>query len=800
MRKAVLARSGLLVAAVANLALAAMCVLGSGGQMRTVAVDVRGGEVQVRVDGFQAIPDPNVAPHQYTPVEIPESGTVALGVAPPVPSLPDPQGIDAVVVRGSDGAELFRDDFDSLDLDKWQIVAGDFEIDDGVLVARDRGAANQLELRGTGWRDYTLEVSFRNGGVEQLGVRRNGLGALYYDVQLIREYPSALIAYREDGAQTEALWVPSAIPGERGTVTSLLAMVAGSYPLPLLALAAGALAAAGLALLEQTLLRAIPGLARRSQKPAMPPWIRLAIWPTGVLAVALAALGVTVYIMWHYYDRLPHTPDEASFVFQAQLFAAGRLTTAIPGASEAFHILEPNWLYERGGRWSTMYPLGHSLALTPGVAAGAAWLMPPLLGGSSVALLGFIGRRLHGTMTGLLAALLLAASPFFLMQSSNFFAHITWVFYILMSMFLMLQRQKIWLFGTLAGFFFGLAVHTRLLEGVVLIPPFAFALAWPLVQQETRKEGVTRCLSFFVGGAVAAALMLISNLVITGSPLELAYAEWSEANHFNALGFQDGHTLSIGLRDMQVRLMALILVLNGWPAVVGLTFAALPFLLGSRNAWDYFCLACVVLLTAIYLTYPGVGLYEGPRYYFHAVPFLMLLSARGAVLAAGLIGAAATKLRMQLTHDLRTASWAGAAVVTPFLLFLIVDGTGGWLFGWNKDWLTAEVPEVQSNVNDLHDIWGLNNRLQELADEMGIKENALVLVRPCAYSFHSCYDTVFNENSVDFNGDIVWAHYVPELNESLIAAYPERKVYVANWDPVWIVPYEAEESAAGETQ
>ena len=35
--------------------------------------------------------------------------------------------------------------------------------------------------------------------------------------------------------------------------------------------------------------------------------------------------------------------------------------------------------------------------------------------------------------------------------------------------------------------------------------------------------------------------------------------------------------------------------ITGWPAYVGLAFVLAPFLLGTRNRWDYFCLACALL-------------------------------------------------------------------------------------------------------------------------------------------------------------------------------------------------------------
>jgi hypothetical protein len=806
MYRTLLARSGLVVALAANLLLAAMCFLSADGQKRIVAVEVRGESVQVRVDGVQVIPEPFAAQGQYVPFEFPETGSISIGVRSPVPSLGGTQGIESAVVRDGNGTVLFRDDFDSLDPGRW-IVAGGFAVEDGVLVARQQSATNTVALRDTGWRDYTLEARFRNADHVELGVRRSGNGGLFYHANLIREYPGVVVPIREDGAQTGELWGGKIYPGKGGTVASLMATVAGSYPLPLLALAAAALVATALAVLEHMGARSFPGLAQQVQEGTIGAFIQKGqkvVWPAGVLAVALAAFAVTSYIMWHHYDHVPHTPDEASSLFQAKLFAAGRLTTAIPPVSEAFHVIEPNWLYERDGRWSTFYPLGYPLALVPGVALGAAWLVPPLLGGASVLLIGLIGRRLYGLTTGLVASLLLAASPFFLMQSSNFMSHIIWVFYVLMSMFFMLQRDRTPLFGALGGLFFGLAVNTRPLDAVMLAGPLGVALAWPLLRHETRYEAAGRCLGFLAGGAVAALLMLSSNAALTGDPLTPALQDWpvgGDPLHLTGLGFEHGHTLSIGLRDLQARVMALILVLNGWPAIVGLALVLLPFLLGSRNGWDYFCLACAVLIIVAYVLYGwAAAFYEGPRYAFQAVPFLMLLSARGAVMAAGLIGAAATRLRTELTGDLRPARWAGAAVVTPILLLLVADGTGGWLFGWNKAWLTADVQEIPNEVRDLHDYFGLNDRLQERAATMGIKANALVLVRNCNYGFHSCFDTVFNENSVDFNGDVVWAQYVPELNGRLIEAYPGRDVYVATWDPVSIVPYQPEPPLAGETQ
>jgi hypothetical protein len=60
----------------------------------------------------------------------------------------------------------------------------------------------------------------------------------------------------------------------------------------------------------------------------------------------------------------------------------------------------------------------------------------------------------------------------------------------------------------------------------------------------------------------------------------------------------------------------------------------------------------------------------------------------------------------------------------------------------------------------------------KLQAELNLK-NALIFVPGCGFdgSNLACYDTVFNENSLDFNGDVVWARNVPDLNERVTAAY-----------------------------
>jgi RsiW-degrading membrane proteinase PrsW (M82 family) len=352
----------------------------------------------------------------------------------------------------------------------------------------------------------------------------------------------------------------------------------------------------------------------------------------------------------------------------------------------------------------------------------------------------------------------------------------------------LLNRERPVLFGALAGLFFGLALNTRTVEAVMLMPPFALLLLSFLKNRETRRENIAYVASFAAGGAVMALTMLGYNYAITGDPLEPPYVAWGA----DTLGFVDGHTLDIGLRTMQSHLMGLLLVFHVWPIWIGLGFMLLPFILGTRNGWDYFLLACAFLVMVVYILYETGMLYMGPRYWYQAVPFLILLTARGIEKAGWGLGVLATHVRTRYLRDSRPAHWAGAVVVYTFLAGLVLWGTGGWLLGWHEDeWTELDVPQVQASVRQIAFIYGFDNRLIELERELKPRD-ALILVKPCGnYNSFACYNTVFDRNSVNFDGSVLWARYMPELNEELIAAYPGRTVYVADFDESTIRLYDS---------
>lgn len=97
-------------------------------------------------------------------------------------------------------------------------------------------------------------------------------------------------------------------------------------------------------------------------------------------------------------DVEPISTDEASYLLQARIFAAGRVTAPAPPIIEFF---EQPWVVVTPRIYSK-YPPGNALALAPGVALGLPWLVPFLLNGVAGAMIFALLRRAAGAPTAIL--------------------------------------------------------------------------------------------------------------------------------------------------------------------------------------------------------------------------------------------------------------------------------------------------------------------------------------------------------------------------------------------------------------
>lgn len=752
-----------------NIALVSAYFWSRGGQTTHVRLEAQGDHFVAYLDGKLQV---------QASLDAPASGgfDLALEDTRAVPSLPQPRGIDRVRVTDLDsGAVLFEDDFSALPVKGtgWTDVIGPAVVGDGVLGANN--ASVTLRMDDHSWQNYAVDVTYRNITSGTVTVRSGGDGSgIDYSFRPFRHFDNRL-APLDKGKAVKEYGGPRLELRRAETMKAMLAMTLRPYPYALALMLAGAVAVFALASAGRLLSRA--GRGRALDVSASMAW---------VVAGALAAtvFGVTLFLNYSYGSHVPHVPDEVSYLFQAKIFSSGRLAASPPPVPASFDFFFPSLIATSHGKFASVYPFGHPLMLALGMRIGAVWLVPPLVGATCVMLMFAIGRRVYNTRTALLATLMLAASPFFLMNASSFMSHNTAVFYLLASMvFLAFAQKRPVLFPLAAGLFFGLVFNTRPLTAIALVPPFGVMLLTSLLPRGGRTQGVKQIGAFILGGMLMLGAYYLYNLGTTGT-FQSGYQTGGDVGQ--VVGFGGKNTVANGMQNELTQLAFFSLVLNGWPRYIGLMFVLLPFILGSRHKWDWFMLACAVSVMGVYTLYLENGVAYGPRYWYESMPFLMFLAARGAERSAEVLADAVHRVWQRRSGLTRPRPiWASVLVVYALAIALVGLGSYRWLFGDAQHWRVDQMP---ARARDMRKYNGADDRLITLVRDMKL-HNALVLTKPC--SNWQCIGTVFWLNSTTFDGDIVYAKDLPAKNAEVFEKYPDREVYSATYLPPSIVPFGA---------
>ena len=748
---------------IVNLALIALYFWSRGGATTNVRIEAIGSEYRAFVDGEL------VAEGTF---DGPTQGGIGLRLSRDylLPALPKPFGIDSVRVTefGTDTV-LFEDDFNGSPSAIWNNDTGAWSVQDGVFTTTGR---LPITTSRQDWGDYILEVTLRNMTEAVIYVRLQDLdNAVVLQIGPFRGR-GAVLARSEDGISVpgERVGQPRLILDRGQTLQSISAMLLRPYPYALLAIA-GAIALAfalRFAWLEAR-LRAIAG--RLSN-----------VAPSIAVGLAAASLVLLWYLLYMVGEAIPHVPDSVGYTFQAKIFASFRFTADAPSVRESFSIFNPHMLQVVDGRWFSHYPFGHPLFLAVGQLFGAIWLVPPVLGAACVALIYAIGKRLYNVSTGLLAAALLFSSPFFLMTASNFMSHNTAAFTILAALFLLtLQTKRRIAAMFAAGVFIGLLFNIRPLTAVAFMPVLGVYMAYELLRAGPNRLALLgEDLAFSAGALLLLGAYFFYNQMTTGDFNTAAY-ELQGTFNADAVGFSGAHSVTSGIQNQQELLSLLLLVANGWPVAVGLIVAALPFLLGTKNPWDYFLGASFLAIVSAPIVYSSSAVMHGPRYWYEALPFLILLTARGFES----IRDAATSAGDWLARRFRSDSTPTPSATISFAVYsiaglLIAFSVYGWLFGQSETWSGAGVALfTPTNASQLEGFNFTDRRLPDLADEMDL-ENALIFVDNCPHWW--CYGSVFWLNSPTLDGDIVWAEFQGNADDlEVLAIYDDRRLYVANY-------------------
>jgi hypothetical protein len=401
-----------------------------------------------------------------------------------------------------------------------------------------------------------------------------------------------------------------------------LTSCATSAPPPLQPAAPGSRSPRGVA----TLAGWPVGLPADHAKASSPVLLR-GRWGEFILAAWLLAASLITVRLYH---QLPHILDAISYTYQAGLFASGRLTQLPldPALLAAFR--GPFEVLQRGSLFS-QYPPGAPAAYALGKLIGLEWLVGSLAGLALIAATSWTASALHGRACGLVVLVLGALSPFILFQAGSFLSHpiAGGVLACALAAYVRGEQTRHQLWFALCGALLGFAAITREAASVL------FAL--PLAVRTIQTRNVSAALTAIVYGLPFVALYLVYNQALTGSPWVLPRSLFDASDHFgfgDGIGFHLRHTLAAGLVNTDEQLTLLQFDLFGWPPLVALGLLAVPFLFGRWDPWDALAALGVLGFVVAYVGYFYSGISLGPRYYFEAVPWLLLLAGRGVQVLA----------------------------------------------------------------------------------------------------------------------------------------------------------------------
>ncbi len=538
----------------------------------------------------------------------------------------------------------------------------------------------------------------------------------------------------------------------------------------------GLLCLVSLALTWLTFRRRIAAFAQAASGRTSGLWGRLPThvwridrWDALALLVAGASFAATLTVALVQFHGEPHILDASAYYFQARIFASGRLAATPPADLAAF---QGPFMLAGAGRWFSQYAPGTSALLALGMLVGAPWIVEPLLG--TLALWGVyrLGKLLYNGPTGLLALVLGALSGFYIYLAASYLSHTVALFFAVYCLLFFARFGKYRRGSDLAlAVAFACALFlTRELSGLVI---GGVTAAFVLVANRRALVEEWRRL---LPGALVAALALVAttnlyilyNAFLTGDPLTAPRAIFSPADRYgfgSGVGFYGQHTVAAGMVVVDQLLTALQTTLYGWPFYLTLALLPCAYLVRRRvTRWDVFFGAMIVLLVALQAGYFYHGIYLGPRYLYEALPFLLLLTARGATgLAEALSWSsrwAWAALRRPLSK--RAAIFAGRFVVAGLLVALVAC---------NALYYLPRQATLRANYSGLP-MWYVMDLGAIYAFH---KPHALVVTDDRAiYAY-----VLFPLNDPNLSGPTIYAYAATsDERAALQADYPDRTIYV----------------------
>ena len=354
--------------------------------------------------------------------------------------------------------------------------------------------------------------------------------------------------------------------------------------------------------------------------------------PWFVAAVAVLLAGAALAMCLAGFSGNPRNVDGFAQLFQARIFLSGRLWAPPPPPAEIGNFATLHMIVGPA-RWFSQYPPGQALVLAAGLAAGAWWLLNPLFAVALVVGTYRTARWCAGESTARLAALLLCLSPFVVAVAGSEMSHLPAAALGMLAAAASTAAGRDWRrAGLLAGVLLGVLAAFRPLDAVAAAAPAAVILL--MAAPPSRR--VAALAAAGVAGVMLTLPLFWYNAHTTGSWHELGYTYLWGPNH--SLGFHPvpwGIPLTparaVGLTSLDLHQVDAYLFDAPFPVLV---LVAVAFVAARRRleARDAVPVAGAAALVGLLFFYWHRDVFYGPRFLFTAVPWMVVLVARGLVL------------------------------------------------------------------------------------------------------------------------------------------------------------------------
>ena len=363
------------------------------------------------------------------------------------------------------------------------------------------------------------------------------------------------------------------------------------------------------------------------------------IYPVMVITASFIA---SVLVSYFTLRQFPNSSDEYVYLYQAETLAQGKLWQATHDLPNFFSF---NNIAQKDGISVGRFPPGWPLILSIAYYSGfPAFLVNPILGLIALIVFYSFARKFYGHRIAMWSLISLALTSFYIFNSGSYFSHTSSLLFTIGFVYCVhrYEEKPAFIYGILAGLCVGMLVITRYYTALVVFIPVALYLLYKL-----KGRSIIFFLWMGLGSLPCAIFLMWYNYSITGNAL-MPVTTW--AYNDEALGFVHGHSIAKGIEHIARR--ALMFLYWCSPALLILYFIYLWRKLTSKierltHPEDYLLIALII---GYFFYYEIGGNQYGPRFYFEALPFVVLfvvsktfqLKEKWAValLCAGLIYAA----------------------------------------------------------------------------------------------------------------------------------------------------------------